>query len=181
MARSQRHPIPLKEIPKGIQLCYENCKRLFDDAVLLEEQKRISSSIANVILSQEEFIKAWILFRSYQAGEGISKRQSERIFSHHLFRLGEFSDYFFGIDSKLSKEGIAKFRSFSVLSQNIKEQHMYVDWSEKGWSAPKSSVKPIEEGGRDINWIMQIAILGKSIETLEKDEEFQKVLKISKN
>ena len=54
MPRSQSYPIPLHDIPKGIQLCYENCKRLFDDAVLLEEQKRVSSSIANVILSQEE-------------------------------------------------------------------------------------------------------------------------------
>ena len=179
MPRSQSYPIPLHDIPKGIQLCYENCKRLFDDAVLLEEQKRVSSSITNVILSQEEFAKALILFRYYQSNTGISKRQSEKIFSSHLLRLGKFSDYFFGIDSKLSKEDIAKFRLSSLIGKKTKEQHMYVDWSEKGWISPESSVKPIEVGGRDINWIMQIAFLGKSIETLDKDEDFQKVLNLN--
>ena len=178
MPRPQRHQIPLRDIPKGIRLCYENCKRLFDDAVLPEKNKRISSSITNVILSQEEFAKAFILFGYYKSGTGISKRQAEKIFSSHLLRLGKFSDYFFGIDSKLSKEDIEKFRLSSLISKNTKEQHMYVDWSENGWTSPESSVKPIEVGGRDINWIMQIAILGKSIKTLEKDENFQKVLQI---
>jgi len=179
MARTHGHPIPLNDIPKGVRLCYENCKRLFDDAVLLEEQKRVSSSITNVILSQEEFAKALILFRYYQLGTGISKRQAEKIFSSHLLRLEEFSDYFFGVGLKLPKDFIEKFRLLSVIGKNVKEQHMYVDWSEKGWSAPKSSVKPIEVGGQDINWIIQIAFLGKSIETLEKDEDFQKVLNLN--
>ena len=96
-----------------------------------------------------------------------------------MLRLGKFSDYFFGIDSKLSKEDIAKFRLSSLVGKKTKEQHMYVDWSEKGWISPESSVKPIEVGGRDINWIMQIAFLGKCIKTLEKDENFQKVLNLN--
>ena len=179
MARTHGHPIPLNDIPKGVRLCYENCKRLFDDAVLLEEQKRVSSSITNVILSQEEFAKAWILFRYYQSGTGISKRQAEKIFSSHLLRLGEFSDYFFGVDLKLPKDFIEKFRLFSVVSKNTKEQHMYVDWSEKGWSSPNSSVKPIEVGGRDINWVMQIAFLDSCLKAIEKDQNFQKVLNIN--
>ena len=176
MARLQRHLIPLKHIPKGVRLCYENCKRLFDDAVLLEDKKRFSTSIANVILAQEELAKALILFGHYQSGSDISKKDVKEIFRNHRLRLEEFSDYFFGVRLKLSKEAIAKFRLFSIISQNTKEQHMYVDWSEKGWISPKSSVKPIEEGGRDINWVMQIAFLDACLKELKKDENFQKVL-----
>ncbi len=176
MARLQRHPIPLKHIPNGVRLCYENCKRLFDDAVLLEEKKRFSTSITNVILAQEELAKALILCRYYQSGSNISKKDVGEIFRNHRLRLEEFSDYFFGINSKLAKEDIAKFRLFSLFSKGTKEQHMYVDWSEKGWSSPESSIKPIEKGGRDINWVIHIAFLDACLKALIKDENFQKVL-----
>lgn len=180
MVRIEKIPIPLKNIPEGIRLCFKNCKRLFNDSELLNDNQRTSGAIASTILAQEEFAKTIILLGHYNSGTGISKNKSGEIFSSHSLRLKEFIKYFHTVATNSDEKGIETWTKFWSMNQNLKENHMYVDWTKEGWKSPESSIKHIEKTGQwafqDINWVVQIAFLGKCIKELEADESFKKIL-----
>lgn len=178
--KKEKFPIPLKEIPEGIRLCFENCKRLLDDSDFLNQNRRISGAIASLILAQEEFAKTIILLGYHKSGSGISKNQSGDIFSSHKLRLKKFIRYFHTVELKSDENFIEKFSQFWFVNQDLKENHMYVDMTKEGWKTPKSSKIQIAKSGtwafQDINWVMQAAMLGSCLKALDQDEEFKKIL-----
>ena len=182
MVRVEKIPVPSKEIPEGIRLCFENCKRLLDDSDFLSENRRISSAIVNLILAQEEFAKTIILLGHYKSGSGISKNQSGDIFSSHELKLKKFIRFFQSAVIKSDENFMEKFAQFWFANQNLKENHMYVNWTKAGWKAPKPEKKDqIAESGiwafKNINWVMHAAMLNSCLKALGEDEEFKKILK----
>lgn len=180
MAKVEKIPIPLKDIPEGVRLCFENCKRLFQDSEILNNNHRISNAITSLILAQEEFAKAIILFGHYKSGLGISRNQSGKIFSSHELKLKEYIKYFHTALTNSDDKAIEIWIKFWFVNQNLKENHMYVNWTKEGWKTPDSEKHQIAESGtwalQDINWVMHSGMFGACLKALDKDESFKKIL-----
>lgn len=180
MTKVEKIPIPLKDILEGVRLCFENCKRLFQDSEILNNNHRTSGAIASLVLAQEEFAKMIILFGYYKSGLGISRNKSSEIFSSHKLRLKEFIKYFHTVLHNSDDKVIEKMTEFWFVNQDLKENHMYVDWTKEGWKTPESAKHQIAESGtwafQDINWVMQSAFLDSCFKALDKDESFKKIL-----
>ena len=117
----------------------------------------------------------------YKSGSGISKNQSGDIFSSHELRLKKYIRYFHTAKLNSSEDFIEKFARFWFVNQNLKENHMYVNWTKEGWKSPKPEKKDqIAESGiwafQNINWVMHAAMLGSCLKALGEDEEFKKIL-----
>lgn len=170
-------PIPLTEIPQGIQLCIKNAERLYDDGKFLSENNRVQSAKVNLILAKEEFAKALFLLSWYKQKKSIPKTRVKEYFQFHLVRLKEFKKYLGDIQNL----PVSIFEP--EYDRMMREYHTYVDWKGKGnWFSPINMViEPFFEMPKmDLNWAEKFD-LETAYTKLSKDEDFQRIMKMKRS
>lgn len=155
------------ELKKGVELCLENGKRLLDDAIILQKEKKYTSAIPLFILAYEEINKANFLEEKRFDDKDVSESEYEDFFGKrsHLNKakihyeikkktLAEMSDEEYDklrnhIMSKKSL-GWHETRKMALLQidnalmllnklNKIKKLFLYVDFHDKKWQYPQNS------------------------------------------
>ena len=72
--------IKVSELSKGIELCIDNGKRLLEDALILQKNKKFSSAIPLFILGYEEINKGVFLEYKLDKQENVSDGEYDRVF-----------------------------------------------------------------------------------------------------
>lgn len=72
--------IKISELKNGIELCLDNGKRLLDDAVLLQENRKYQTAIPLFILAYEEINKGVFLEHKLHKKEEVSDDEYDKIF-----------------------------------------------------------------------------------------------------
>lgn len=182
--RSERPDIPVEDLPEGIQLAFQNCQRLYDDAISLNEQERYHTAIVQLILAEEEFAKCLLLFHHYKQKQKVSKNKVEEYFGSHRIRLEEFHQFFHESlpSSTLEEKRKSLIRGFWIFDQITKEKHTYVDWTQLGWSSPFTAQHtPFKSNRKDFEKFTVTSLkinLEHAIGSLLKNQDFVLTLKI---
>lgn len=135
--------MPIKDLPKGIEYCLANGKRLYDDAVLLHKQKRLRTAIPIYILAYEEFGKAVFLFGKHSDAIELDEKEYTALSSFGSHSNKILMDYA-EVEDRLMKMTDESFRVMQAWAQRTGQ-----NW----WSVDRKTA---------------IAINKKSMETLKK-------------
>jgi len=137
LLKGDPQPIPVEQLPEGIELCLKNCERYFDESKLLEKNQRFQSSMLMMLLAMEEFVKCKLLLDHFKEKKSVSEEEVGRYFRDHKFRLGEFSKEFHNLlPGNPIKFPDNFFKAQGKFEQDYKKSMMYVDWLGYGWNDP---------------------------------------------
>ena len=127
-------PIPVDVLFDGSRICLKNAGRLANDARMLYESQRYSSSISLSVLALEELGKMFLLYDAEERRQPITSKKWRETFKSHGEKIAIITAY---LDSHVGNNSAEKKGAMRRLSKVLKAlsfkkmESIYVDWDEK--------------------------------------------------